>query len=74
MQRLLELFDSLKQFGDDENATKLIDREIRRTSEWADENTPEDLREPLENWESRSARKPQSTRSVFDDVDANEDV
>ena len=76
MQQLLELFDSLKkQFGDDENATKLIDREIRRTSEWIDENTPEEPeRAPRNLGKVEVQEKPQSTRSIFDDVDANEDV
>ncbi|MBM4094557.1 MAG: hypothetical protein FJ276_34905 [Planctomycetes bacterium] len=76
MQQLLELFDSLKkQFGDDESAVKLIDREIRRTSEWIDENTPEEPERAPRNLGNVEAQvKPQSTRSIFDDVDANEDV
>ena len=76
MQQLIELFDSLKkQFGDDENAAKLIDREIRRTREWIDENTPEEPeRAPRKLGKVEAQEKPQSTRSIFDDVDANEDV
>ena len=76
MQQLLELFDSLrKQFGDDESAVKLIDREIRRTREWIDENTPEEPeRAPRKLGKVEAQEKPQSTRSIFDDVDANEDV
>jgi hypothetical protein len=76
MQQLLELFDSLKkQFGDDDSATILIDREIQRTREWIDENTPEELERPrreLGNVETQD--KPRSARSIFDDVDADEDV
>ena len=76
MQQLLELFDSLKkQFGDDESAAKLIDREIRRTNEWIDENTPEEPeRTPRKLGKVEAPEKPQSTRSIFDDIDADEDV
>ena len=76
MQQLLELFDSLKkQFGDDENAAKLIDHEIQCTSEWIDENTPEEPeRAPRKLGKVDAQEKPQSTRSIFDDVDANEAV
>ncbi|GJL51788.1 MAG: hypothetical protein NPIRA01_30150 [Nitrospirales bacterium] len=76
MQQLLELFNSLgKQFGDDESAVKLIDREIRRTSEWIDENTPEEPeRASRKLGKVEAQEKPKSTRSIFDDVDANEDV
>ncbi|MDQ5986395.1 MAG: hypothetical protein CSYNP_02119 [Syntrophus sp. SKADARSKE-3] len=73
MQQLLECFDSLKnRFSDDPSAVKLIDREVHITHEWIGENTPE---EP-----ERSSRKlgkvdgterPQSKRSIFDDIDAN---
>jgi len=77
MQQLLELFDSLKkQFGDDESAVKLIEREIQRTSEWIDENTLEEPeRAPRKNLGTVEAQEaPLSTRSIFDDVDANESV
>ena len=76
MQQLLEFFNSLKnRFGDDESAIKLIDREIRRTSEWIDEHTPEEPeRSPRKLGQVEAPEKPQSTRSIFDDIDANEDV
>ena len=76
MRELVALFDSLKeQFGDDENAIKLIDREIRCTNEWIDENTPEEPeRAPRKLRKVETQDKPQSTRSIFDDVDANEDM
>ncbi|MDP1946997.1 MAG: hypothetical protein Q8L77_05795 [Nitrospirota bacterium] len=76
MQKLLELFDSLKnKFGDDVDAAKLIDHEIRRTSEWIDDKTPEEpKRAPRKLGKVETQEKPQSTRSIFDDVDANEDV
>jgi len=76
MQRLLELFESLKkQLGDDESATILIDREIQRTREWIEENTPEELERAhreLGNVETQD--NPRSARSIFDDIDADEDV
>jgi hypothetical protein len=76
VQKLLELFDSLKkQFGDDESAIILIDREIQRAREWIDENTPEELeRAHRELGKVETQDKPRSARSIFDDVDANEDV
>jgi energy-coupling factor transporter ATP-binding protein EcfA2 len=76
MQQLLEFFDSMKkQFGDDEPAITLIDREIRRTSEWIDENTPEESESaPRKFGEVEVRAKPESTRSIFDDIDANEIV
>lgn len=74
MQQLLEFFDSLKkQFSHDESAITLIDREIQRTSEWIDENTPEESeRAPRKFGEVEVSAKPESSRSIFDDIDANE--
>lgn len=76
MQPLLEVFDSLKKrFGDDESAITLIDCEIRRTNEWIDENTPEEPEQsPRKLGKVEAPEKPHSTRSIFDDIDANEDV
>lgn len=75
MQQLLELFDSLKkQFGDDESATILIDREIQRTREWIDENTSEEFgRDHRKFGKVETQDEPRSARSIFDDVDADED-
>jgi hypothetical protein len=76
MQQLLEVFGSLKgQFGEDESAVKLIDRQIRHTAEWIDENTPEESeRSPRKLAKVEAPEKLQSTRSIFDDIDANEDA
>jgi hypothetical protein len=76
MQKLLDLFDSLKnQFDEDKSAIKLIDREIRHAAEWIDENTPEEPeRSPRKLAKVKAPEKPQSTRSIFEDIDANEDV
>jgi hypothetical protein len=72
MQQLIEFFGSLKkQFGDDESAIQLIDREIRHTNQWIDENTPEEpRRRPPKLAKMEDAEKPKSTRSIFDDIDA----
>lgn len=76
MQPLLDMFDSLKkQFGDEKNATLLIDSEIQRTMEWIAENMIEETeREKREFGNVERQNEPQSVRSIFDDVDADEDV
>jgi energy-coupling factor transporter ATP-binding protein EcfA2 len=76
MQQLLEFFDSLKnRFGDDESAIELIDGEILRTNEWIDENTSEEPeRSSRELGKVEAPDKPRNTRSIFDDIDADEDV
>jgi hypothetical protein len=73
MQPLLEVFESLKKrFGDDESAIILIDREIRSTKNWIDENTPlEPEQSPRKLEKVEEPEKPHSTRSIFDDIDAN---
>lgn len=74
MQQLLELFDSLKKhFGDDEGVVEIIDCELRRTSEWIDENMPDEPdRSPREIGKIEAPTEPRSSRSIFDDIDANE--
>jgi hypothetical protein len=76
MQQLLEFFGSLKErFGDDESTFNLIEREIQRTSEWIDENTPkEPERSPRKLGEIEAPAESRSARSIFDDIDANEDA
>jgi len=76
MQQLLEFFGSLKErFGDDESAVKLIDRQIQHTSEWISENTPEEPeRSPRKLGKIRAPDESHSARSIFDDIDADEDV
>ncbi|MCX5827619.1 MAG: hypothetical protein NTV58_06415 [Deltaproteobacteria bacterium] len=74
MQQLLESFDSLKnRFGDDPSAVELIDREVRLTNDWIGENTPEEPEGSSRKLgKVEATEKPQSTRSIFDDIDANE--
>jgi len=76
MQPLLEVLGSLKErFSDDEGAITLIDREICRTNEWIDEHTPEELeRSPRELGKVEAPENPHSTRSIFDDIDADEEL
>jgi len=75
MQQLLESFETLKKcFGDDESATKIIDGEIRHTNEWIGEHTPEEpKRSPRELGKVEASDKPRSARSLFEDIDADED-
>lgn len=75
MQQLLEGLDTLKErFADDEAAVKIIEREIRRTNEWIGDHAPEEPeRSPRNLGKVVAADKPQSARSIFDDIDADED-
>ena len=55
MQQFLEFLSSLEErFGDDEDAIKLIDRQMRYTNEWIGENTPEEPEKSPRAWKSRS--------------------
>ena len=76
MQQLLEFFSFLKErFMDDEGTVKLIDRQIERTNEWIDENTPEEPeRSPRKLGKIETPAESRSARSIFDDIDANEDA
>lgn len=76
MQQLLEFFSSVKErFMDDEGTVKLIDRQIERTNEWIDENTPEEPeRSPRKLGKIETPAESRSARSIFDDIDANEDA
>jgi hypothetical protein len=75
MQQLLDFFGSLKKrFGDDEKVLRVIEREMRRTNEWIDEHTAEEPEiSPRELGKVEAADKPHNTRSIFDDIDADED-
>jgi energy-coupling factor transporter ATP-binding protein EcfA2 len=73
IQQLLEFFQCLKErFGDDESAAKLIDHEINQTNEWIGENTPDEPeRSPRKLGRVEVSEKPLTTRSIFDDIDAD---
>ena len=75
MQGLLEVFESLRNcFSEDENAIDLIDREKRLTNDWIAENTPDEPeRSPRKLEKVEVSEKLNNTRSIFDDIDADED-
>jgi hypothetical protein len=75
MQQLLEGLDALKErFADDADAVRIIEREIRRTNEWVGEHAPEEPeRSPRKLGKVAAAEEPQSARSIFDDIDADEE-
>lgn len=75
MQPLLDSFRILKKrFGADAHAAKLIDVEIQFTEEWVAGNTPEEPeRSPRTLGNVETPEKPQSARSIFDDIDADGD-
>jgi hypothetical protein len=75
MQPLLDSFEVLRRcFVDDESAAKIIDSEIQRTSEWIAEHTPEESTgSPRKLGMVEASDKPQSARSLFDDIDADDE-
>jgi hypothetical protein len=75
MQQLLESFDTLKKrFGGDADSAKIIDREIQRANEWIGEHSPEEPeREPRELGKVEAADATESERSIFDDIDADDE-
>jgi len=75
MQVMLETFDRLKErFEGDEDAIKIIERETRRANEWIGEHTPDEPeRSPRKLGKVAGPEKTQSERSIFDDIDADED-
>src|SRR5215813_11499615 len=75
MQQLLSSLENLKRcFGDDEDVVRTIDREIKYANQWVAENSPEEAeRGAQELGKVESPYMPPSVRSVFDDIDADED-
>lgn len=76
MASLLESFDTLKEyFGEEEEAARIIERETEYANQWIGENTPEEAeRKPRKlGWVEETA-KPQGARSIFDDIDAEENA
>jgi hypothetical protein len=72
---LLEAFEKLKQrFGSRGAAATVINREIKGAKKWIRahaEDEPE--RSPRKLGKVEASEKPQSARSIFDDVDADSD-
>jgi hypothetical protein len=74
MGQLLSTFSILKKsFADDEGALLIIDRETDNVNQWVGEHTPEEPeRSPRKLGNVEAPAKPQSARSLFDDIDADE--
>jgi len=75
MEQLLEFFKTLKKsFPDDASTTKIIDEQIKHTNEWIGEHTAkEPERSPRNLGKVEASDNPDSARSLFDDIDADED-
>ncbi len=75
MQPLMESLDTLKTFfSEDETAAKLIERELRQSKDWIEEHTSEEPKKsPRQLGTVELTQKPTSTRSLFDDIDEDEE-
>jgi hypothetical protein len=73
MQSLLESLDTLKTFfSEDVIATEIIERELKESNEWIREHTSEEpSKSPRQLGTVDLSQKPTSSRSLFDDVDAD---
>ena len=71
MQLVLESFNTLKkQFGDEVEATEIIEREIRLANEWIGETEPSEPKvSPRTLGTVEPSEERHSTRSIFDDID-----
>ena len=71
MQQLYETFNILKKyFGDDEDATKIIEEETQLANEWITENSIEESdTEPRIMGKIEIIEQSLGTRSIFDDID-----
>ena len=77
MQPLIELFKALKEeFGAEESAAKVIDNEVMLLEEWIGQNMPWEDENDEDSWLldlDDLPNSPQSTRSIFYDIDEGED-
>ncbi len=73
MAQMFSSFDVLKEaFGDDEACVLIIDRETDYANQWIGEQAPEEPeRAPRKLGKVESEARPQSARSIFDDIDAD---
>lgn len=71
MQLVLESFDTLKkQFGNEVEATEIIERELRLANEWiAETDPPEPKVSPRTLGTVEPSEEKHGTRSIFDDID-----
>jgi len=73
MQPLLESLDTLKSFfSEDISVVPVIDGELRASKEWISEHTSEEpTKSPRQLGSVELTQQPASTRSLFDDIDAD---
>ena len=71
----MESFETLKEyFGEDEDAARIMNREVRHANEWIGENSPEEPKlKPRKLGRVETADEPKGGRSIFDDIDADDD-
>jgi hypothetical protein len=74
MQQLFEFYDSLKsRFGHDDQVVANIQCQIEKTNDWISNHADDDTEKASRTLESVEPRdKPISSRSIFDDIDADE--
>jgi hypothetical protein len=72
MASLMESFDTLKKnFGEEAEAARIIEREAEYANQWIAENTAEEPdREPRKLGRVEEPATPRGERSIFDDIDA----
>jgi hypothetical protein len=75
MSSLMESFDTLEGlFGDDQDAVRIIERERQQAAEWIGEHEPDEReRKPRKLGKVEAEEKRAGTRSIFDDIDADEE-
>ena len=74
MQPFIEFLDTLREhFAADQTAVRLIDREFSSVGEWIEEHSQEEIEEMPRRLDiSDLPDSPQSSRSIFDDIDEDE--
>lgn len=74
MQLVLESFETLKkQFGGEEEAIEIIEREIQKANEWiAETEPPEPKVSPRKLGTVEPSEVKHGTRSIFDDIDESD--
>jgi len=74
MQLVLESFETLKkQFGGEEEAIEIIEREIQKANKWiAETEPPEPKVSPRKLGTVEPSEVKHGTRSIFDDIDESD--
>jgi hypothetical protein len=77
MQQLIEGFQTLKErFADEAMTVKKVEREIDHANDWIRDQMPDEPDEESSRslGDVEATEKPQSARSIFDDIDAGDEV